>query len=283
MGMDKTEEVLFMLGKGMEIFLKGMWIGGTMTVPGISGGSMAMVMGIYERLILAVSTFFKKPGENGAFLLRFLAGAAVGMVLFSRLIGWLFTTRVNVPLRYFFLGAVAGGIPMIFREAGIRRMDMESVVYIGVGILTVLLLALVPTGLFVPGKEGGTEYFLLQAAGGLLIAAGLVLPGISVSQMLLMMGLYETVIGSVGRLDFLPLIPMGIGAAAGTFLTASLLESLFERYPKPASLVILGFMLGSLPELFPGIPQGKSLFFSIGAAAAGFAFLAFFAGRRQSF
>ena len=93
--------------------LKGMWIGGTMTVPGVSGGSMAMIMGVYDRLISSVSSFFRNPGKSMSFLVRFVLGAGVGMVLFSRFISFLFTTRADVPLRFFFLGAVAGGVPMI--------------------------------------------------------------------------------------------------------------------------------------------------------------------------
>ena len=91
--------------------LKGMWVGGTMTVPGVSGGSMAMILGVYDRLIASVSGFFKEPVKSIVFLGQFVAGAGVGMVLFSRLITWLLTTRADIPLRFFFLGAVAGACP----------------------------------------------------------------------------------------------------------------------------------------------------------------------------
>ena len=66
-----------------KIILKGMWIGGTMTVPGVSGGSMAMIMGVYDRLISSISSFFKEPAGSMAFLLKFVLGAGIGMVLFS--------------------------------------------------------------------------------------------------------------------------------------------------------------------------------------------------------
>ena len=101
-----------------------MWIGGTMTVPGVSGGSMAMIMGVYDRLISSISSFFKEPAGSMAFLLKFVLGAGTGMVLFSRFISYLFTTRADVPLRFFFLGAVAGGVPMIYREAGVKKLDL---------------------------------------------------------------------------------------------------------------------------------------------------------------
>ncbi|MCC8027737.1 MAG: DUF368 domain-containing protein [Clostridium sp.] len=261
--------------------LKGMWIGGTMTVPGVSGGSMAMILGIYDRLIASVSSFFKYPRRSMAFLATFLLGAGVGMVLFSRFISFLFTTSADVPLRFFFLGAVAGGVPMIYKEAGVRRLDAPAVVYPSIGIMAVVILSLLPTGMFAPDTGFGPGSILMQLAGGIIIAVGLVLPGISVSQMLYMLGIYELIIGNLSTLNILPLIPLGIGAAGGIFLTTKILEGLMRRYPQPTYLIILGFMLGSLPELFPGIPEGMEFVYSLAAAAAGFTALYLMAGRER--
>ena len=139
---------------GWITLLKGMWIGGTMTVPGVSGGSMAMITGIYDRLITSVSSFFRRPKECTIFLLQFLAGAAVGMVLFARLISTLFTTAADIPVRFFFLGAVAGGVPMIYKESGLKRLDYKVVLYPVIGILLVAGLSLLPAGLFGPQEIG---------------------------------------------------------------------------------------------------------------------------------
>lgn len=255
----------------IEVIAKGMWIGGTMTVPGVSGGSMAMIMGVYDRLISAVSSFFKNPKKSMSFLLRFAMGGAVGMVLFSKLITWLLTTSANVPLRFFFLGAVAGGVPMIYKKAGALRLSPGAVFYPIIGVLTVVLLNFLPSGLFNPGEGSGITSFLMQFVGGVIIAIGLVLPGISVSQMLYMLGIYETIMGNISSLNVLPLIPLGIGVAGGTFLTARVLEDLMERHPQATCLIILGFMIGSLPELFPGFPSGIGMIFgTIAAFGAGF-------------
>ena len=75
------------------------------------------------------------------------------MVLFSRFISYLLTTRADVPLRFFFLGAVAGGVPMIYREAGVKKLDLGAVAYPVIGILGVVLLALIPSGLFYTGRK----------------------------------------------------------------------------------------------------------------------------------
>lgn len=259
--------------------LKGMWIGGTMTVPGVSGGSMAMIMGVYDRLISSVSSFFRNPGKSMSFLVRFVLGAGIGMVVFSRFISFLFTTRADVPLRFFFLGAVAGGVPMIYKEAGIKRISLGAVAYLVIGILAVVILALLPTGLFEPNGSFGIGAALIQLAGGIIIAVGLVLPGISVSQMLYMLGIYEGIIKNISTLNILPLIPLGAGVVGGIFLTTKVLEQLMERHPQPTYLIILGFMFGSLPELFPGIPSGSDMAYSILCAALGFAALYKMAGK----
>lgn len=266
----------------LSIILKGMWIGGTMTVPGVSGGSMAMIMGIYDRLIGSISAFFREPVKSMAFLGRFVLGAGAGMVLFSRFISFLFTTRADVPLRFFFLGAVAGGVPMIYREAGVKKFSLGAVAYPVIGILGVVILALIPEGLFTPAGSFGPGALALQLAGGFIIAVGLVLPGISVSQMLYMLGIYETMISNISALHILPLIPLGAGALAGIFLTTKALERLMSRHPQPTYLIILGFMFGSLPELFPGVPGGVELAGSIAAAAGGFAVLYAMSRREQS-
>lgn len=261
--------------------LKGVWIGGTMTVPGVSGGSMAMIMGVYDRLISSVSSFFRNPGKSMAFLVRFVLGAGIGMVLFSRFITFLFTTRADVPLRFFFLGAVAGGVPMIYKEAGVHRFSLGAVAYPVIGILGVVILALLPTGLFAPDGSFGLGAVLIQLAGGIIIAVGLVLPGISVSQMLYMLGIYEGIIENISTLNILPLIPLGVGVLGGIFLTTKVLERLMERHPQPTYLIILGFMFGSLPELFPGLPTGMDIIYGIAAAGLGFTALYVMAGKEE--
>ena len=178
--------------KNGKTFIKGLVIGATMTVPGVSGGSMAMVLGIYDRLLKHVSEITKYPKESLTFLLWFAAGAGSGAFLFSRGISWLLTTRAEGVLRFFFLGAVAGGIPMILKSASVSRIRGREMICILTGILTALLIALIPQGIFAPGTENTPMHLLFQLAGGFIIAVALVLPGISASQMLYMLGIYES-------------------------------------------------------------------------------------------
>ena len=250
-------------------FLKGLFIGGTMTVPGISGGSMAMILGIYDRMISSVSGVLRLEKKSFIFLAECVIGAVLGMVLFSNSILSLIE-RFPLPMSYFFIGAVVGGAPMIYRSAKVTRFTPGAVIYPIIGIILVLLIALLPEGIFAPGESFGVSEFFLQLLGGVIVAIALVLPGISVSQMLLMLGLYEPVMKSIGSLNILPIIPLGIGVLLGTVMTAKLMDKAMHRFPQATYLIILGFVLGSVRELFPGLPMGLNIPICIVTAAAGF-------------
>lgn len=234
----------------LGVILCGFITGSVMAVPGISGGSAAMVIGVYDDLLRAVSRCFSEPRRNIPLLLRFALGGILGLFLMAGAISWLLTTQAEVPVRFLFLGAVAGGIPAIFRKAGVRRLNASGLVLILSGAAAVLLLASFPEGLFTPGERGFAD-MALQFTGGVLLAAALVLPGISASHFLYMLGIYDAVMEKLSTLDLIPLLPLAAGTVLGIFLTARLIETLFQRHQAGTFLVILGFMLASLRELIP--------------------------------
>lgn len=234
----------------LRVILCGFITGSVMAVPGISGGSAAMVIGVYDDLLRAVSRCFSEPRRNIPLLLRFALGGILGLFLMAGAISWLLTTQAEVPVRFLFLGAVAGGIPAIFRKAGVRRLNASGLVLILSGAAAVLLLASFPEGLFTPGERGFAD-MALQFTGGVLLAAALVLPGISASHFLYMLGIYDAVMEKLSTLDLIPLLPLAAGTVLGIFLTARLIETLFQRHQAGTFLVILGFMLASLRELIP--------------------------------
>ena len=256
----------------------GAWIGGTMTVPGVSGGSMAMILGIYDRLISSVNGIFQKGKfkESFLFLLKFLIGAGAGLFLFAKLIT-LALTHFSMPTRYFFLGAVAGGAPMIFRAAKIKKVNVPVFIYPIVGIVCALLISLIPDGIFEVSGTGALAVvsgILIQLLGGIVVAVALVLPGISVSQMLLVLGIYEKLTAAVDALDILTLLsfaPLVIGIVGGIFLTTGVIERAMTKHPTGTYLIVFGFILGSLPELIPAqFPLGWNLLFCPVLAVLGF-------------
>ncbi len=249
--------------------LKGLVVGGTMLVPGASGGSMAMILGVYDKLVSSVSSFLKHKRASFVFLALFAAGGLLGMIAFAKPLLALIE-RYPMPMHYFFLGAVAGGIPLIFREAQVKRFSWRLPVYILIGVAVVVLIGLVPVGRVQSEMEAGVLSFLLLVVAGFIAAVALVLPGISVSYLLLLMGLYDETMRAISTFYLPFLIPLGLGLVAGIVPTTKVLERAIERHPHPTYLIMLGFMLGSMAELYPGIPDWSGVPLCLFTLAAGF-------------
>lgn len=237
----------------LVLFLKGLWVGGTMLVPGVSGGSMAMILGIYDKLISAVSSFKKDVARNSLFLGIFALGGAIGMLLFAKPLLTLIE-RHPMPTLYFFIGAVAGGLPMIYKKAKLSHFTWTGLLYPLLGLVLIFLLGMLPANLL--STQGtGLAHTLLLFGTGIIVAIALVLPGISVSYMLLLLGMYDQTMRAITELYLPYLLPIGIGLIVGILLTTSILEKAMTQYPKATYLIILGFIVGSVVKIFPGFPS----------------------------
>lgn len=266
--------------KSIKVVLQGLGVGASMTVPGVSGGTMAVILGIYDKLIEMVSGVFRKPKKALPFLIKFAVGAAVGIFAVSGLIALALDSPAGVPLRFAFAGAVAGGVPLIFKKAELKRLNIRSTLLILAGAVAAIILGQLPEGLFT--QQSGAAGVILGLIGGVIVAAALVLPGISASHMMLMLGIYEPALEHISRFELIPLLPMLIGGLAGTFLTAKLLERLFEKYTQGCYLVILGFMAYSLTELAPVGARGAELAIGLACCVIGFAVIRLAVGERAS-
>ena len=114
---------------------------------------------------------------------------------------------------------------------------------------------------------------LVLVLAGIVAAAAHILPGISVSYLLLVMGLYHELMRAISEFNMTFLLPMGVGLLCGIILLTKGLEFLMKSYPQMSYLIILGFVLGSLAEVFPGIPIGTEWIFCMIAGGCGFYFI----------
>lgn len=251
--------------------LKSYVVGATMTVPGVSGGSMAMILGIYDRLISAVpellSANFKK-----AFLFLLICGSCglLGAVSASPLLSYLLENFYSIVM-FFFIGAIVGSIPMIVKKSEITKKNWPCLFFALVGVAVVLLISYIPKDLIAIGES---NYFY-QILCGILVSIGFVLPGISTTYLLVVLGLYESIINCLSTLKFLPLIPLALGVIIGVFLLTGLLKRSMEKAPSVTFPIILGFMIGSVPEVFPPFESGWRLIVSIITFALGFYLICF--------
>lgn len=263
----------------VEVLAKGAAVGGTMLVPGVSGGSMAMILGAYDQLVSAVASFTKHKRDSILFLGLFSLGGILGMVLFARPILFLIQKFPMVML-YFFTGAVAGGIPMIVQKARVSRVSWKLLLYPAAGMFLVVLAARAPSSYFADPKRQVSAWLLVLA--GVLAAVALVLPGISVSYFLLLLGLYDKAMRAIAGFDLSFLFPLGVGLLLGILLCTKLLERAMERKPQITYLLILGFILGSVAEIFPGAPSGWGWLSCILAFGIGFGIILAVSSREKN-
>lgn len=251
---------------------KGMFVGGTMLVPGVSGGSMAMLLGIYDKLISSVSSFMKHKKESFLFLSLFAAGGLLGMMLFAKPLLKLIEAY-PMPMMYLFIGAVLGGIPMMYKKAQIKKVTWKTIFYPILGLAMVLFFAFMPSDGLYTQTNNGFITFLLLLVSGFISAVALVLPGISVSYMLLLMGMYDKTMNAISTFYLPFLIPLGIGLVLGIILTTRILEQAMKKYPQATYLIILGFVIGSVLEVFPGFPTGIELVLCMLMTLAGYSMI----------
>ena len=132
--------------QGVQNVVKGAAIGASLLVPGVSGGTMAIILGIYDKLIAAVGNLFKEPKKNLLLLGTVSLGGIAGVLLFAKLLLYV-TTTYEMPMMFLFLGAVVGSLPMLFGKAQIRRFSPKVLLYPAIGLALVLSLELLPPDL----------------------------------------------------------------------------------------------------------------------------------------
>ncbi len=247
--------------KRFMVPIKGLIIGSSMAVPGVSGGTMAIVLGIYDRLLGAISGIRKNFKENMWFLIRFGLGAGIGLVLFYELIGYLLEI-FPIPVAALFFGAVIGGIPALIGkikpEKATAGFCITSLLWGVLGVAIVLGVANIldilkwfglvePNVTSLVSTTGSITLanVLLWIVTGFVISIALILPGISTSHMLIILG-----ITSILKMPLPALAVIGISLLVGIFAITKPLEWAMNRFTRPTYCVIIGFVIGSLWDIF---------------------------------
>ncbi|MDF2904881.1 MAG: hypothetical protein K0R34_202 [Herbinix sp.] len=247
----------------LAIMLKGFVIGSSMSVPGVSGGTMAILLGIYDKLIGSISNFLKDIKGNIIFLMKFCIGAAVGIGSLAFAIKWLLE-QFPLPVSFFFLGAVIGGIPALYKKTTETKLKLSSAVYFLIGLVVVIAIGFIPVGNFDISTGSGLIHYLMVLGTGIIIALALVLPGISTSHMLLVLGMYDAMLVAITEFNLVYIGIVGISTVVGIFLITKPIEWTLNKFPHQTYCMIIGFVLGSTSEIFrdkiiPAIPDSGDL------------------------
>lgn len=243
------------------LMIKGAIFGIANIIPGVSGGTIALTMGVYEDLISSISHFFKNPKRSLKFAIPFALGAGLSILLMSKLISYCLS-KFPFPTTLFFVGLILGGVPLLTRK--VKKVKIKPL-YIILFLLTfafVMALNFLKSGTNVIDLSAPTILtYLLLGLVGMIAAATMVIPGISGSFVLMLLGFYEPIVNTVGSLtDFsllthnlAILIPFGIGIVIGIILIAKLIEYLFAKCEIPTYYAILGFVIASILTLLLGV------------------------------
>lgn len=254
--------------------LYGLVFGIANIIPGVSGGTMLVVFGCYDKVCGALSLNFKEIKKNIVFLVFFGIGAVIGIVGFSFVITWLFGSFPTATYM-FFMGLIVGSVPLIIRCATVKQQFTPVC-----AVPFLLALALV-VGLAMLENAGGETAaasaegvfgFLIYLAAGFVAAVAMIIPGVSGSFIMVLFGTYATVIASIKALDFTVLIPTAIGVIAGIILGARFITFMLKRWRLMVFSAILGLVAGSLYAIFPpGFGLNIDTLIGVFALAAGFA------------
>ena len=234
---------------------KGFAIGSAMTVPGVSGGTVAIILDIYDKMVFSVASIFKDFKKNFFFLFTVGLAMLLGMISLSKLI-LLLSNIAPVPVRFFFIGAIVGSIPMLFRKTELKKVSPVSVIFCLLGVVCVFALDLIPSGLLDLSGSFSLAQIPAFLIGGVALAVSLILPGISFSHMLLVFGLYERFYEALTSFDIVFLICLGIPIAIGILAFIKLLEFVLTKYPVQSYSAILGFVIASIKDIYIGFPSG---------------------------
>lgn len=234
--------------------LKGFFIGIANIIPGVSGGTMAVSFGIYEQLINIVTTFTKNIKKNISYVLPIVIGAVLAIGLLSNVITiCLDKYRVATPL--LFVGLILGGVPVVFKKISKSIVKPKNMLSF---LITLIFMAFIYLGVRQVGNVSFNhmnivDYALLFIV-GMIAAITMVVPGISGSFVMMLLGYYEPIVETISNLtklqhifsNCLILIPFGIGVLVGIISVSKLIKYCLKHYETQTYSSIFAFIISSI-------------------------------------
>lgn len=239
--------------------LKGILIGAGAILPGISSGVLCVIFGIYEKLVDSVLGLFQNFKKNATFLLPIAIGVGIGFFLFGSLLNSLFSSY-EIECKMLFLGLILGSIPSLFKQVNAKKkFRLSFLFYTFISFAFGLFLFLLENKIsnsFVSIQSN----FIFLFLSGFAMSAGVVIPGISSTVILMCFGTYYIYLEAISILNLSILLPMGIGLVCGAVVFLILIRFFFKNYSYQTYYSIIGFVLGSIFVLLPNSFNFISIF-----------------------
>ena len=236
--------------------LRGVVMGVSNIIPGVSGGTMAVSMGIYDRIIYAANNIFKQFRKSIRELLPILIGVLIGLFAFAALIGTLLGTKsdeiplTRLPTNFAFIGLILGGLPAIYKRVNMRSAKIPGLILFLVFLALVVVLPLLnPPEARTVDHSFGT--ILLMIPLGAIASSTMVIPGVSGSMIMMLLGYYNSIINAMNDLrggdwsSLAILLPYAIGLLVGIVVIAKLMNYLLKKHAALTFCAIFGLVIGS--------------------------------------
>ena len=234
--------------KLFKYIFAGVVIGIANIIPGISGGTMAVLLGIYDRLILALYDLFRfrKVVSSLIFVVPIFFGAIIGIKWFSSIVLMLLEFHY-VETQLFWIGLIMGSLPSLVSSFKLRSLRFyEWIILVGSIFLLVGVDHFALDGVSVDSPT----IWMFFGIGG-IAAAAMIVPGLSGALVMMLLGMYQPVLSLIATLDWQMIIVVGLGAVIGGFVAVIGIKWLLTSYQRASHVAVLGLVLGSIPVLLP--------------------------------
>ena len=261
------EQIYTMVKQFLYRILCGFFIGLSAFAPGVSGSVIAITMGIYQDLVIFISNPLRELRKRASFIGPLAIGAVLSAIAFVVLFQFFFERHERAVL-FAFVGLIAGSLPVIVKE--IKKHEFRRIYLVGGTLSLAVAIAIGFVALSVPTQTGaeGHAPFLLLATSAFLAGAIALIPGMSISAIFIMLGVYGRIMDMAETLLLLQstyLVPMLLllcAAVFGVYVTSKGIKTAFEKAPGLANMCVLGFMAGSMIGIFAqsqvNVPENAS-------------------------
>ncbi len=242
--------------------LKGIFVGAANVIPGVSGGTIAFLLGIYDYLIEAIAEFFtctkEKRKKYFIFLIQIGVGVLLGIYLFAKAVSYSYEYYPE-PTNFFFIGLIIATLPFILKENKGEVGKVSIGMFIIGFVLVILLDKMNDNGL---QREGeiviNFAYSLKLYVCGTIAAGAMVVPGISGSLLLVLLGEYHNVLNFINNREVVPLAIIAIGVVTGILFIAKIIDFLLKKHRNSTIFFILGLIAASIYVIWPGFSVDKA-------------------------
>lgn len=239
--------------------LCGFCLGTSVFAPGISGSIMAIIMGIYDKLLDIASNPFKNFKKNFIFLSPLGIGTVISLVLFILVFSYLFETYEKAVFMLF-IGLIVGNLPMVYKEARKNKFKWYYILGTVAAFAAALVVGIMSEGVGETQVIRENSNLMYIALSGILAGFASLIPGMSVSMILIVMGVYDYLIASAKALDIVTIAIVGVAFVLSMIVSSKLIKFIFAKFNGMAHFMVMGFLIGSVSGIFFTLPKdGSSL------------------------